>query len=183
MAPITQLARAWTLDQPEAGDELFAEIYHQLRLISVRQIRQLNEPITIQATELVNEAYVRMAEQRVGKWRNRAHFFGIAATVIRRVLLDHARFRHAQCRDRHNETRIDDHQPSMSKSRAEELIHLDEALNTLASFSHRQAKVVELRYFGGLSIQETSDVLDIAPATVKRDWTVAKTWLYRQLHV
>ena len=138
--------------------------------------------MTIQPTELVNEACARLADQRSSHWQNRAQFFGVAATVIRRVLLDHARYRRAQCRDRKRETPLDQSLPFMSKSRAEELIQLDDALTTLSSYSDRQARVVELRYFGGLSIKETAEVMNIAPATVKRNWSVAKTWLYQQLH-
>lgn len=178
---LTDLLNAWSGGDSDAGEKLLARIYHELKIISNQRLRAHAGPITLQATELINEAYMRLAKQNECAWANRNHFFSIAATVMRRVLLDHARHRHSQRRDRRLEVDTDSNQLAMSENRAQKLIDLDEAINQLASMSERQAHIIELRYFGGLSIDEAAVALDISPATVKRDWNVARAWLARQL--
>jgi len=181
MNSITQLINDWSAGDESAGDKLLPLIYDELKAISISQLNRMDGPVTLQATEIISEAYMRLAGQRVGKWNNRNHFFAMAATVVRRILLDHARYRLAARRSRRADRSIDDAGQLMTHERAEEITQLDEALDRLAVVRSRQAKVVELRYFGGLSIHETGSVLEIAPATVKRDWVEAKAWLYHQL--
>ncbi len=181
MDGVTELINDWAAGDSQAGQKLLPLIYDELKKISSAQLRRMDGPITLQATELINEAYIRLNDQRIGEWQNRAHFFAMAATVIRRVLLDHARYRLAARRSRRADTPIEQAPVLMSEQRAEEITQLDEALTRLAEVRERQANVVVLRYFGGLSIKETGMVMDIAPATVKRDWVEAKAWLYSQL--
>lgn len=156
-------------------------IYNELKRISRAQLRSSATPVTLQATELVNEAYMRLADQNSTDWNDRTHFFALASTVIRRVMLDHARKRCAQRRDRRQEVNLDDQFNLVTPERAEELVHLDEALLALAEMDQRQARLVELRYFGGLTIEEAAEVLEVSPSTVKREWLIAKAWLYRQI--
>lgn len=178
---VTELLRAWSTGDREAGERLLPLIYRELKQISRSQLNGSAGSITLQATELVNEAYIRLADQSLTRWSDRGHFFALAATVIRRVLLDHARKRFAQRRDRRLEVPIETTSEPMSEQRAEEIVRLEEALEALAGLDPRQARMVELRYFGGLTIEETADVLGVSPATVKRDWLAARAWLYRYL--
>jgi RNA polymerase sigma factor (TIGR02999 family) len=180
-ANVTSLLQAWSAGDNQAGDALLPLIYNELKKISRIQLRSSGTPVTMQATELVNEAYLRLADQNQTEWNDRAHFFALAATVIRRIMLDHARKRCAQRRDRRLEVNIDDQFNLVSSERAEELVQLDEALEALGEVDERQARLVELRYFGGLTIEEAAEVLDISSSTVKREWLVAKAWLYRRL--
>jgi RNA polymerase sigma-70 factor, ECF subfamily len=181
-ADLTGLLNAWSGGDQAAGDRLLALIYRELRMISAQRLSSHAGPLTLQATELINEAYLRLARQNENSWANRNHFFAIAATVMRRVLLDHARRRHSQRRDRRMESDTDPEGLAMSESRAQELLDLDEALTQLAAMSERQAQVIEMRYFGGMTVEEVAEALEISTATVKRDWTIARAWLARQLH-
>jgi RNA polymerase sigma-70 factor (ECF subfamily) len=176
---VTVLLRAWAGGDTAAGDQLFPLIYRELRRISEVQLRRSARPVTLDPTEVLHEAYLRLADQKVSDWRNRAHFFALAATVVRRILLDHARHRLAARRDRRVEVALETHHHRhlMSEARADELLQLDEALSTLFSLDSRRARVVELRYFGGLSVEETAEVLGVGTATVKRDWALARAWL------
>jgi len=176
---VTILLRAWADGDASAGDQLFPLVYRELRRISENQLRRSTGPVTLEPTEVLHEAYLRLADQRVSDWRNRAHFFALAATVVRRVLLDHARHRLAARRDRRVEVPLetDHNRLFMTETRADELIQLDEALSTLATLDLRRARVVELRYFGGLSVEETAEVMGVGTATVKRDWALARAWL------
>lgn len=178
---VTQLLQAWASGDRTAGDDLMPIVYAELKRISRAQLRASDVPVTMQATELVNEAWMRLAGQRQADWNDRTHFFALASTMIRRVMLDHARKRCAQRRDRRLEVPIDDQFEVMSEARAEELVQLDEALAELEQLDPRQARLVELRYFGGLTIEETAHVLDISPSTVKRDWLLARAWLFRRV--
>jgi RNA polymerase sigma factor (TIGR02999 family) len=180
-ADLTRMLRAWSAGDASIGDQLLRLIYDELRKISAAQLRGNNIPLTLQATELVNEAWIRLSSQRKADWNDRVHFFALASTTIRRILLDHARKRFAQRRDRRQEVRFDDQPGLLSHDRARELIDLDRALDRLGELDERQARLVELRYFGGLSVEETAKVLELSPATVKREWQVARAWLYRQL--
>jgi RNA polymerase sigma-70 factor, ECF subfamily len=154
-------------------------IYRELRQISELHLRRTGQALTLDPTEVLHEAYLRLADQRISDWRNRAHFFALAATMVRRVLLDHARHRLAARRDRRKEVALvtDHHRHPMSEERADELLQLDDALSALAAVDSRRSRVVELRYFGGLSVEETAEVLGVATATVKRDWALARAWL------
>lgn len=178
---VTRMLNAWSAGDQKAGAELLPHIYSELKRISRAQLRASDMPVTMQATELVNEAYLRLAGQRSGDWNDRTHFFALASTMIRRVLLDYARKRCAQRRDRRMEVKVDDQPDLMSPERAEELVQLDDALAALHQLDEAKARLVELRYFGGLTIEEAAEVLDCSPSTVKRDWQVAKAFLYRHI--
>ncbi len=136
---------------------------------------------TLQTTALVNEAYLRLVDQKNVRWQNRAHFFGIAAQIMRRILLNYARDRHRVKRGGHAVQVSLSEVAVMSAEKSSELIALDEALERLAGIDERKARVVELRYFGGLSVEETAEVLNVAPVTVIRHWNMAKAWLAREL--
>ncbi len=173
------LLQAWSDGDRTAGDRLFAIVYGELRRLARIQIHRSSVPITIQATEVIHEAYFRLAGQESTDWKNRAHFYAMAATVIRRVLLDYARNRLAGRRDRRQEVSIEaaaDH-AGMTMERADELIQLSTALDELAASDPRRARVVELRYFAGLDVTEVAAVLKVSEPTVKRDWALARAWL------
>jgi RNA polymerase sigma factor (TIGR02999 family) len=137
---------------------------------------------TLQTTALVNEAYLRLVEQKEMKWQNRAHFFGISAQLMRRILVSMARARHANKRGGEARHVSLDEALVVSEERAAELVALDDAMNELAALDPRRSRVVELRYFGGLSVEETAEVLKISPETVMREWKRAKAWLYTELN-
>jgi len=177
------LLRAWSEGDPGAADRLFSLVYPELREISNRQAARRGAPVTLQATEILHEAWLRLAGQEVDRWENRSHFFGLAATMVRRVLLDHARYRLAARRDRRQEVdlEVEGAPHVMALERAEELIQLNTALAELEALDPRRSRVVELRYFGGLDVAETAEVMGISTATVKRDWRLARAWLRQQM--
>ncbi len=181
---VTVLLQAWSGGDREAGERLFPLIYRELHRITSIQLGKSPAQITLQATEVLHEAYIRLADQDRSDWKNRAHFYALAATVVRRVLLDHARFRLADRRDRRVEVSIDaeDARGLMSRERADELLRLNDALTALSELDARRARVVELRYFAGLEVKETAEVLQVSPATVKRDWAFARAWLLHRLN-
>lgn len=178
---LTVLLNHWTEGDQQAGERLMELIYGQLKRISRSQLGHHGGTVTLQPTDLVNEAFLRLAGQHSTSWSNRAQFFALSATVMRRILLDHARRRHAQRRDRRVEIRIASDQGLMAPERAAELLELDQALIELAELDGRKARIVEMRYFGGLTVEESAEILEISPATVKREWSVARAWLYRRL--
>lgn len=180
---VTRLLQAWAGGDRDAGDRLFPLIYQELRAISERQLRRSSAQITLQPTDVLHEAYLRLADQRAVSWRDRTHFFALGAIVIRRVLLDHARYRLAARRDRREEVDLHpDHEPfAMTEARADEVLRLDEALEELAALDPRRARVVELRFFGGLNVDETAAAMNISAPTVKRDWAFARAWLRRRI--
>ncbi len=178
---LTRLLKDWSSGDQGAGDRLMRLVYHELKALSAGRLRAHAGSVTLQATELINEAYLRLSSQSQTDWQNRSHFFAIAATVMRRILLDRARHRHSAKRDRRLESDTPQEHEDMSSRRAEQLVSLDMALEELGKLSPRQARVVELRYFGGLSIEETALALDVSAATVKRDWNLARAWLLRQV--
>ena len=178
---LTTLLQAWSGGDTGAGERLLALIYEELRLLSGSRLRAHGGAVTLQATELINEAYLRLSAQTDTNWQNRNHFFAIAATVMRRVLLDQARRRHSAKRDRRLESDENPDTVVMSDARAQQLLMLDEALERLEALSPRQSRMIELRYFGGFSIPETAAALGISEATVKRDWTLARAWLIKEL--
>ncbi|MGV3709552.1 MAG: sigma-70 family RNA polymerase sigma factor [Gemmatimonas sp.] len=164
-------------------DALLPVVYEELHRIAERFLRAERADHTLQPTALVNEAYLRLSSQHSINWINRAQFFGVAAQMMRRILVTHAESRNAAKREG-MATRVTlDESLSWTGGRELDLVALDDALNALAKFDPRQAQVVEQRFFAGLSIEETAEVLDISPATVKREWTLAKAWLRRALTV
>jgi len=156
-------------------------VYQELRRLARRYLRRENPGHTLQPTALVNEAYLRLIDQNRVRWQNRAHFFGVSAQLMRRILVDIARER--QQRNRGGAARQVEFDEALvvSKERGEDLVALDDALKSLAEIDPRKSRVVELRFFGGLSVEETAEVLKVSPETVMRDWKMAKVWLLREL--
>ena len=178
---ITQLLIDLSNGDRNAVDLLLPVIYDELRKLAANYLRRERPDHTLQPTALVHEAYLHLVDQTRVNWQNRAHFFGVAAQIMRRLLIDHARKHNAEKRGQDYEKLSLDENIDRSVERSGELIALDDALNTLASFDEQKARLVELRYFGGLSIEETADVLGVTPTTVKRHWRLAKAWLYGEL--
>jgi RNA polymerase sigma factor (TIGR02999 family) len=165
---------------PRALDELIPLVYAELRSLAASYLRGEGEGATLQPTVLVHEAFLRLIDQRTATWQNRAHFFGVAARVMRRVIIDHARRRKAERRGGGRFVTLDE-ESGGSIDEPGDLIRIDEALAELEKLDERRARMVELRYFGGLTIEETAQVLGVSPMTVKRDWQLAKAWLQRAL--
>jgi RNA polymerase sigma factor (TIGR02999 family) len=178
---VTQLLVQWQGGDRKSLDRLIPLVYKELRLIAQRFLRQEKPGHTLQSTALVHEAYLRLVDQSRTNWQNRAHFFGVAATIIRNILVDHARARQASKRGGAMLTLSLDEAVALPRKRDLELIAVDDALLSLSSFDPQQSRIVELRFFGGLTIEETSEVLGISESTVKRDWILAKTWIVRTL--
>lgn len=178
---VTKLLLDWGEGNREALDALTPLVYDELRRLAGRYLRRERADHTLQSTALVHEAYMRLIDQRNVKWQNRAQFFGLAAELIRRILVDHARAKQAAKRGGSAVKLTLDEALDASAGRDLELVRLDDALKTLAEVDSQQSKIVELRYFAGLTIEETAEALGISPATVKRDWVVAKAWLRRQM--
>jgi RNA polymerase sigma-70 factor (ECF subfamily) len=178
---VTELLLEWQQGDKCALDKLTPLVYDELRRIAHRHVQRERDGHTLQTTALVNEAYVRLVGGQRIEWQNRAHFFAVTAQVMRHILIDHARRRqYAKHGGEAQRVSFDD-ASVMSPERAAELVALDEALDELARLDARKGRVVELRYFGGLSLEETADVLDVSVMTVRRDWRAAKAWLYRAL--
>lgn len=178
---VSRLLRAWRRGDLQARDELVPIIYRELRRQAGAYLRRERSDHTLQPTALVHEAYLRLAAQDRVAWRNRAHFFAIAAQMMRRILVDHAREHHAAKRPGAHVKVVLDDGIGAEQPRACELMMVDEALADLARIDPRQGQIVELRYFGGLSEQEVAAVLSISRATVTREWQTARAWLYRRL--
>ncbi len=162
---ITQLLRQWSDGKREVLESLMPLIYDELRGQASRYLKKERSNHTLQTTALINEAYLKLIDQRQVQWQNRAHFFAIAAQAMRRILVDYARQRQREKRG----------------GKAEDLVALDDALTRLEKFDERQARVVELRYFSGLSLDETAEVLGVLNVTVRRDWNMAKAWLLQEI--
>jgi RNA polymerase sigma factor (TIGR02999 family) len=178
---VTQLLADWGAGDREALQRLIPIVYNELRRLAKGYLQHQPPGSTLQSTALVHEAYLRLAEKKEVQWQDRTHFFAVAARIMRCILIDHARSRGSSKRGGGTYTiAIDDAVLSAGKQDVN-LIALDEALSRLSAHDFRLGQVVELRFFGGLSIEETSQVLNIAPATVKRDWVLAKTWIYREM--
>lgn len=172
---VTGLLRAWRGGDAQAGEDLLQRIYEELKRIAASQLRHERAGHTLQTTALVHEAYLRLIQQQKVDWRDRAHFFGLAATMMRRVLVDHARARSARKRTGdEGETPIT---LGPRNAPAVELLDLDRSLTLFSESYPRQARVVEMRYFADLEIEEIASCLDTSPATVKRDWQFARAWL------
>lgn len=178
---VTQLLVAWGNGDQEARDRLMSVVYQELHRLAHHYMRRESAGHTLQTSALVNEAFLRLVDQKDVHWQNRAHFFGIAAQMMRRILVDYARSRRYAKRGGGNRTLSLDEALIVSDERGAEVVALDEALQTLASFDARKGQIVELRFFGGLSIEETAAVLAVSPGTVMRDWTLAKAWLRREM--
>jgi len=163
-----------------ASDQLVPLVYSELHDLAVHYMRNERADHTLQPTALVHEAYMRLVDQRNASWQNRSHFFGIAAQAMRRILVDHARRKRATKREGGERVTLDE-SVAEAPQRSVDLIALDDALLKLAALDPRQAKVVELRYFGGLDIEQVAESIGISPATVKRDWTFARAFLQREM--
>lgn len=177
---VTQLLKALRTGDPAAAEKLLPMVYSELHRLAASYMRRERPDHTLQPTALINEAYLRLVREDVD-WNSRAHFIGLAAHVMRRVLVDHARAHRAEQRGGSLKRVELDEQIAVAPEKMEDLLELDEALGRLHEVSSRQARVVELRYFGGLSIEQIGAVLGIAPRSVKRDWALARIWLFREL--
>ncbi len=178
---VSYLLEQWNSGNREALDELMPLIYDELRKMAKRYMSQQNPGHTLQTTALIHEAYLRMVKQKEKHFQNRAHFFGVAAQAMRHILVDYARARDTAKRGGGGRPISLEEAALVTQERAAELVSFDEALKQLEKLSQRQSRIVELRYFGGLSVEETATVLEVSPDTVMRDWSMAKTWLHRAL--
>jgi RNA polymerase sigma factor (TIGR02999 family) len=178
--PVSELLAKWEAGDRASFHALVPLIYRELRRQAHRYLREERPGHTLQTTALVHETYLRLHEKGPTRFENRAHFFAISAQLMRQILVDHARARRAAKRDGGVRMTLGD-VAGLLPSRGVDLIELDEALNSLAKLDAQQSLIVELRFFGGLSIEETSQVLGISPATVKRDWATARVWLHREM--
>ena len=181
---LTQLLQAWQQGDAPAGERLVPLVYAELRRIARMKLSAERGSHTLQPTALVHEAWLRLMQQHGAGWQNRAQFFAIAAQAMRRILVDHARRRQAAKRGAGEQVvDVDDLADVLvSPVPDEQLMALDAALEQLTAIDHRQAKVVELRFFGGLSVEETSEVLGLSPTTIKREWATARLWLFRAIN-
>jgi RNA polymerase sigma-70 factor (ECF subfamily) len=177
---VSQLLRAWSDGDQSALDRLTPIVYQELHRLARWHMRREHPGHSLQATALVNEAYMRLVDYKRLGWQNRAHFFAISAQLMRRILVEHAR-RHNLKRGGGVQHISFDEAAVVGEGRAADLVALDDALKTLARLDPRKAQVVELRFFGGLSVPETAEVLKLSSVTVMRDWNTAKAWLYREL--
>jgi RNA polymerase sigma factor (TIGR02999 family) len=178
---ITQLLAEWSGGNQAALDELYPLVYEELHRLARRYMSRERKGHTLQTTALINEAYVRLVDQRNVHWANRSHFFAISAQIMRRILIDHAR-RHAYAKRGGGAQQVSLEEVAMvAREAGSDLIKLDEALKMLAKMDPRRCHVVELRYFGGLSNEEIAGVLKVSENTVTRDWNLARAWLYQQL--
>lgn len=178
---ITQLLVAWGEGNKAALDDLMPVVYDELRRLAQNYLSHERPEHTLQTTALVHEAYVRLVDQKSVNWQNRTQFFGIAAQMMRRILINHAKDRQAKKRQGYATKVSLDEAVHFFEKRELDLVALDEALNVLAALDPQQTQIVELRFFGGLTIDEVADALGISSATVKREWDSAKLWLRRQL--
>jgi RNA polymerase sigma factor (TIGR02999 family) len=178
---VTRLLVAVSNGDPEALERLFPVVYEELRALARGQLRSERPDHTLGATGLVHEAFLRLVDQHSVSWQGRSHFFGIAAQAMRRILVDHARRRTAAKRGRQHQVTLETDAPVADTAPPEEIVAVDEALGRLSLHDPRAAKLVELRYFGGLTIEEAAKTIGISPATAKRDWTLARAWLQREL--
>lgn len=180
---VTELLQDWRGGDRKALDALLPLVYQELRRLAHLQLRQERPNHTLQSAALVHEAYLRLIGANPPAWESRAHFFAIAAQLMRQILVDYARRRGAAKRGGSVcKVSLDDAEAALAPRRSDvDILALDEALQALAKIDQRQSRVVELRFFAGLTLEEISQALDVAPATVQRDWTVARAWLHRQI--
>jgi len=178
---VTQLLLAWNDGDQAALDQLAPLVERQLHRLAQHYLNNERRGHSLQATDLVNEAYLRLIDWRSVRWQNRAHFFGMAAQMMRRILVDYARRRHFQKRGGDAIQVSLAQAENIAEERSIDVIALDDALNALAQFDERKSRIVELRFFGGLSETEIAEALQISPRTVQREWSLAQAWLYREL--
>jgi len=177
---VTGLLRAWGNGDRGALERLTPIVYEELRRLARRYLRGERAGHSLQATALVNEAYVRLVDYKRMKWQNRAHFFAVSAQLMRRILVEHARRRNLKRGGAVQHVSLED-AAEVGQGRPTDLVALDDAMNALGRFDARKVQVVEMRFFGGLSVEETAEVLKVSPVTVMRDWNTAKAWLHREL--
>jgi len=178
---VTQLLLAWSDGDKAALEELTPLVYAELRRLAERYMRRERAGHPLQTTALVNEAYVRLIDLRQVRWQNRAHFFGVAAQLMRHILVDFARARRRAERGGYKQQVSLEEAAVVSKEKSADFIALDDALKSLAEIDPRKSRMVELRFFGGLSVEETAEALNVSPRTVMREWSLARDWLYREL--
>jgi RNA polymerase sigma factor (TIGR02999 family) len=178
---VTDLLKAYRAGEPEALERLIALVYGELRRQAARSLRRERGNHTLQPTALVHEAYLRLAGQRDVEWQNRAHFFAIAAQIMRRILVDHARSRGRGKRGGGRAPVLLEDALAIAEARDLDLVALDDALSALAQLDERQSRVVEMRFFAGLEVEEVAEALGVSPTTVKRDWSLARAWLRREM--
>lgn len=179
---VSTLLIAWNDGDKTALDKLMPLVYAELRNLAHFHMRRERPDHLLQTTALINEAYLRLVDQKRACWQNRAQFFGVASQLVRRILVDEARKNKSAKRGGNNFKLPLDEAPQLCQERNKELVALDLALHSLAEVDSRKSQIVELRYFGGLTVEEIAEFLKISPATVMRDWSMAKAWLYRELH-
>lgn len=178
---VTELLLAWGRGEPKAADHLISLVYKELRARAAYALRFDRRDHTLTPTALVNEAYLRLVDQRLPRFESRKHFFAVAARVMRQILVDHARTRKAAKRNKGRTPLVLDERITLTNERAADLVALDAALEAFAVIDTAKARLVELRYFTGLTIDETAEILGVSPATVKRDWALARAWLHREI--
>jgi RNA polymerase sigma factor (TIGR02999 family) len=178
---LTQLLNSWSNGDDQALDKLIPLVYAELRKLARRHMGRENPDHTLQTSALINEAYLKLVDQQSVQWQNRAHFFAVAAQVMRHILIDHARA-HRFAKRGAGAVKVSlDETAVLTDERASELVALDDALTTLASLDLRKSRIVELRFFGGLSIEETAEIIKISPKTVTREWRAARAWLRQEM--
>jgi len=178
---ITQLLLHWSDGDKSALDQLVPLVYPELRRLAKRHMAREDPAHTLQTSALINEAYLKLVDQQNINWQNRAHFFAVAAQVMRHILVDHARTRNYAKRGGGAPKLPLDEAVALTEQRAEELIALDDALRDLARLDARRSQIIELRFFGGLTLEETAEVMDMSPSTVQREWRAAKAWLHHTM--
>jgi len=178
---VTQLLLAWNDGDESALERLVPLVYSELRRLAKRRVRLERRDHTLQTTALINEAYLRLVDVRNVHWQNRAHFFALCARLMRRILVDYARTRRYAKRGGGTPPVSLDQPPAVSPAPSTDLVAVDDALKALTKIDDRKAQVVELRFFGGLTVEESAEVLKVSPETVRRDWKLAKVWLLREL--
>ena len=180
-ADVTQLLTAWCAGNRAALDELVPLVEGEMRRLAAHYLRGEREHAVLQTTALVNEAWLRLLEWRDVSWQNRAHFFGVAANLMRRALVDEVRQRNLHKRDGHVLRVSLSDAAELDNQKPHDLLALDEALDALAERDPRRSRIIELRFFGGLTVDETAEVLGVSPRTIAREWSLAQAWLYREL--
>ena len=178
---VTRLLKDWSSGDSAALDQLIPIVYGELRGVAARYLRRERQDHTLQPTALVNEAYLRLIDQKHVNWQNRAHFVGVAAQMMRRILVDHAKSRNRAKRGGGALRVTLEEAVALAEERSANLVELDRALTALEAFDERKSRVVEMKYFGGLSVEETAEVLKVSVITVARDWKLAKAWLYTHI--
>jgi len=176
---ISRLLRAWSDGDQNALNDLTPIVYRELRRLAHYYMERERPGHALQTSALVNEAYLRLVDYKRMQWQDRAHFFSVAAQVMRRILVDHARSHNIKRGAGFQQVALE--VADMGGDRTGDLVALDDALNALARLDPRKVQIIEMRFFGGLSVEETAEVLKVSPATVRRDWSIAKFWLYREL--